>query len=176
MILDWWKNQGPSRYDQIECLTMTAVTGASFTITNATPLRHCFDCHPAWCVCWPAYCLIAIPYKIWRNLVNGVHDVMVKMAGNVMVAHPSSHGYELENFFRKPIKNTQPGVLETSERTAMGDRIEKVQAKSIMGNPRMRMSLNSSRKYGKKKWIEQTLTDSILKWKNMILFYWQYFL
>ncbi|XP_031567626.1 uncharacterized protein LOC116302470 [Actinia tenebrosa] len=140
MILEWWKNQGPSRYDQIECLTLTAVTGATFTVTNSTPIRHCFDCHTVWCVCWPAYCLIAIPYKIWRNLMNGIHDVIVKMTGNVVVAHPNSHGYGLETFFRTPIKNTQPGILQTSERTAVDCGIESVQAKSMLGNPRMRVS------------------------------------
>ena len=107
MILQWWTNQGPARYDQIECLTLTSSTGASLVVTNTTPLRHCFDCHPAWCMCWPLYCLLAIPYKLWRNAVNGVSDVIVKMEVRVEVAHPESRGYILENLYKPTINQPE---------------------------------------------------------------------
>lgn len=109
MILQWWKDQGPKRYDQIECLTLTSVTGASFTVTNATPLRYCFDCHPAWCICWPLYCTIAIPYKVWRNGFHGIHDVRVKIEGRLAVSCPESRGYSLENLFQSVIRQPLPG-------------------------------------------------------------------
>lgn len=107
IILHWWKNQGPKRYDQLECLTLTSATGASFTVTNATPLRHCCDCHPAWCICWPLYCLIAIPYKVWRNGFQGINDVIVQVEGELDVAHPESRGYSLEDLFTPIVKQPQ---------------------------------------------------------------------
>jgi hypothetical protein len=84
--------------------------------------------------------LIAIPYKIWRNFLNEIHDVIIKMAGKVQVARPDSPGYDLENFFKATIKNIQPVSQETSEQTSMECGIENLQAKSMLGKPRMRMS------------------------------------
>ena len=95
MIVSWWRQQGARRYDTMECLEMTVATGASFTITNHGPLNHCFDCQFIWCACWPCYCLSAVPYKIWRNFIQGVHDVEVEIHGHVTTAFPSSSGYDL---------------------------------------------------------------------------------
>ena len=31
-----------------------------FLATNCSAVNHFFDCHPAWCACWPCYLLFAL--------------------------------------------------------------------------------------------------------------------
>ncbi|EDO38732.1 predicted protein [Nematostella vectensis] len=113
LILEWWKRQGPARYDQLECLTLTQATGASFTMTNHSALNHCFDCHPLWCACWPVYCVTAIPYKVWRNWVNDVSDVIIKMEGEISVARPNAIGYDLGDLHRAAaVQKTEPQEVQ----------------------------------------------------------------
>ncbi|XP_032235366.2 uncharacterized protein LOC116601144 [Nematostella vectensis] len=113
LILEWWKRQGPARYDQLKCLTLTQATGASFTMTNHSALNHCFDCHPLWCACWPVYCVTAIPYKVWRNWVNDVSDVIIKMEGEISVARPNAIGYDLGDLHRAAaVQKTEPQEVQ----------------------------------------------------------------
>ena len=109
MILRWWKNQGIKRYDSLECLEMTATVGANFVVTNCSAVNHFFDCHPAWCACWPCYLLLAVPYKIWRNAVEGIRDVSVTMEGNALSANPGSN-YCLADLHQFPVHSTQPSA------------------------------------------------------------------
>jgi len=109
MILRWWKSQGIKRYDSLECLEMTATVGANFVVTNCSAVNHFFDCHPAWCACWPCYLLLAVPYKIWRNAVQGIRDVSVMMEGNALSTNPGSN-YCLADLHQFPVHSTQPSV------------------------------------------------------------------
>ena len=114
MILHWWKQQGARRYDTLECLEITVATGASLVVTNYGPLNHCFDCRFVWCACWPCYCLSAVPYKIWRNIIQMVHDVNLNIEGSVTTAHPSSPGYNLSELHQAAILDNQPGMVPSA--------------------------------------------------------------
>lgn len=114
MILHWWKQQGARRYDTLECLEITVATGASLVVTNYGPLNHCFDCRFVWCACWPCYCLSAVPYKIWRNIIQRVHDVNLNIEGSVTTAHPSSPGYNLSELHQAAILDNQPGMVPSA--------------------------------------------------------------
>ena len=108
MILRWWRTQGIRRYDSLECLEMTAAVGANFVVTNCSGVNHFFDCHPAWCACWPCYLLFAVPYKIWRNAFQGIRDISVTMEGNAISTNPGSSNYSLVDLFQSPVRNNQP--------------------------------------------------------------------
>ena len=108
----WWRNQGPARWDNVECLEMTATIGASFTVTNHSPLNHWFDCHPLWIACWPCYCVSALPYRLWRNVIEGVNDTINKLdSGYIVVAHPKQREYKsCDLHIRTPaVLSSQPG-------------------------------------------------------------------
>ena len=106
MILRWWRNQGIKRYDSLECLEMTATVGANFVVTNCSAVNHFFDCQPARCACLPCYLLLAVPYKIWRNAVEGIRDVSVTMEGNALSMNPGSN-YCLADLYQLPVQSTQ---------------------------------------------------------------------
>ena len=108
MILRWWKTQGIRRYDSLACLEMTAAVGANFVVTNCSAVNHFFDCHPAWCACWPCYLLFAVPYKIWRNAFQGIRDISITMEGNAISSNPGSSSYSLVDLHRSPVRDTQP--------------------------------------------------------------------
>ena len=108
MILRWWKTQGIKRYDSLECLEMTATVGANFVVSNYSAVNHFFDCHPAWCACWPCYLLFAVPYKIWRNAIQGVRDITVTMEGNAISAPLGSSNYNLADLHQSPVQRNQP--------------------------------------------------------------------
>ena len=110
MILRWWKTQGIKRYDSLECLEMTAAAGANFVITNCSAVNHFFDCHPAWCACWPCYLLLAVPYKLWRNAVQGIRDTSVTMEGNAVSSSPGHFNYGLIDLHQFPVNSNQPGA------------------------------------------------------------------
>ena len=108
MIFRWWKTQGIKRYDSLECLEMTAAVGANFVVTNSSAVNHFFDCHPAWCACWPCHLLFAVPYKIWRNAIQGVRDIAVTMEGNAISANLGTSSYNLADLPRSPVHRNQP--------------------------------------------------------------------
>ena len=119
MILRWWKSQGIRRYDSLECLEMTAAVGANFVVTNHSAVNHFFDCHPAWCACWPCYLLLAVPYKIWRNAYQGIRDISVTMEGNAISGNLGSSNYSLVELHQSPMQSNQPlsnaqGTVPTS--------------------------------------------------------------
>ena len=116
MILRWWKTQGIKRYDSLECLEMTAAVGANFVVTNCSAVNHFFDCHPAWCACWPCYLLFAVPYKIWRNAVQGVLDIAVTMEGNAISANLGTSSYSLADLHQSPVHRNQP--ISSAQETA----------------------------------------------------------
>ena len=116
MILRWWKTQGIKRYDSLECLEMTAAVGANFVVTNSSAVNHFFDCHPAWCACWPCYLLFAVPYKIWRNAIQGVRDIAVTMEGNAISANLGTSSYNLADLFQSPVHRNQP--ISSAQETA----------------------------------------------------------
>ena len=76
--------------------------------TNCSAVNHFFDCHPAWCACWPCYRLIAVPYKIWRNAFQGIRDISITVQGNAVSTNPSSSNYSLVDRYRFPLHDTQP--------------------------------------------------------------------
>ena len=145
MILQWWRKQGIKRHVSVECLEMTVAVGASFVLTNCSPVNHFFDCHPAWCACWPCYLLLAVPYKIWRSQIQGIRDISVTMEGNAVTADPSLSGYNLTDLhqsfvcssqpsFRDLIPGSAPFVNGISSHAFLGKPI----LHAPLGNPRMR--------------------------------------
>ena len=116
MILRWWKTQGIKRYDSLECLEMTAAVGANFVVSNCSAVNHFFDCHPAWYACWPCYLLFAVPYKIWRNAVQGVRDIAVTIEGNAISANLGTSSYSLADLHQSPVHRNQP--ISTAQETA----------------------------------------------------------
>lgn len=110
MILRWWKTQGIKRYDSLECLEMTAAVGANFVITNCCAINHFFDCHPAWCACSLCYLLLAVPYKIWRNALQGIRDISVTMEGITFSSNPAPSKYSLIDLHQFPVNSNQPGA------------------------------------------------------------------
>lgn len=108
MILRWWKKQGIKRYDSLECLEMTAAVGANFVVTNCSAVNHLFDCHPAWCACWPCYLLFAVPYKIWRNAIQGIRDISVTMENDAISGSLGSSNYNLADLHQSPVYSNQP--------------------------------------------------------------------
>ena len=116
MILGWRKPQGIKRYDSLECLEMTAAVGANFVVTNCSAVNHFFACHPAWCACWPCYLLFAVPYKIWRNAIQGVRDIAVTMEGNPISANLGTSSYSLADLHQSPVHRHQP--ISSAQETA----------------------------------------------------------
>lgn len=108
MILRWWRTQGIRRYDSLECLELTAAVGANFVVTNCSAVNHFFDCHAAWCACWPFYLLLAVPYKIWRNAFQGIRDIPVTMEGNAISTSMSFSNYNLRDLHLGLVNYNQP--------------------------------------------------------------------
>lgn len=108
MILRWWRTQGIRRYDSLECLELTAAVGANFVVTNCSAVNHFFDCHAAWCACWPFYLLLAVPYKIWRNAFQGIRDIPVTMEGNAISTSMSFSNYSLRDLHLGLVYYNQP--------------------------------------------------------------------
>lgn len=108
MILRWWRTQGIRRYDSLECLELTAAVGANFVVTNCSAVNHFFDCHAAWCACWPFYLLLAVPYKIWRNAFQGIRDIPVTMEGNAISTSMSFSNYNLRDLHLGHVYYNQP--------------------------------------------------------------------
>ena len=108
MILRWWRTQGIRRYDSLECLELTAAVGANFVVTNCSAVNHFFDCHAAWCACWPFYLLLAVPYKIWRNAFQGIRDIPVTMEGNAISTTMSFSNYNLRDLHLGLVYYNQP--------------------------------------------------------------------
>lgn len=110
MILRWWKTQGVKRYDSMECLELTAAVGANFVVTNCSAVNHFFDCHAAWCACWPFYLLFAVPYKIWRHAFQGIRDIPVTMEGKAISANISFSNYSLADLHIGFVLSNQPSL------------------------------------------------------------------
>ena len=105
MILRWWKTQGIKRCDSMECLEMTAAVGANFVVTNCSAINHFFDCHPAWCACWPCTYCLQFPIK------SGVTRFKVSatlLSGWKVTPFPHISGLSNYNLVRnQPISSAQ---------------------------------------------------------------------
>lgn len=85
VVLDWWLNQGPKYWLRLDCMDTAYCIGGRVGVTNTSQPYHGLDFGIWWSLCLPCYCLLAIPYKVWRSIVCQIWDHRVEVVGNVQV-------------------------------------------------------------------------------------------
>lgn len=83
VILSWWMKQGPRDWIRLNCLDTAYCIGGRISFTNTSKPCHGLEFGVWWSVCLPCYFMLAVPYKIWRNLVCQVWDVCLKITGDI---------------------------------------------------------------------------------------------
>ena len=83
VILSWWTKQGPQYWLHLDCLDTAYCIGGRISLTDTGEPCHGLDFGIWWFLCLPCYFMLAIPYKIWRNVVCQIWDYCVKISGDI---------------------------------------------------------------------------------------------
>ena len=83
VILSWWLDQGPQHWLHLNCLDTAYSIGGRISLTDTGEPCHGLDFGVWWSLCLPCYFMLAIPYKIWRNVVCQIWDYCVQITGDI---------------------------------------------------------------------------------------------
>ena len=83
VIFSWWLDQGPQDWLRWKCLDTAYCIGGRIALTNTGEPCHALDFGIWWSLCLPCYFMLAIPYRIWRNVVCEIWDHCLKITGDI---------------------------------------------------------------------------------------------
>ena len=75
--------QGPQDWLRLNCLETAYCIGGRISFTDTSKPCHRLEFDVWWSVCLPCYFMLAIPYKIWRNVVCQIWDFCVTITGDI---------------------------------------------------------------------------------------------
>ena len=75
--------QGPQDWLDTNCLDTAYCIGGRISLTNTGVPYRGLEFGIWWTICLPCYVMLAVPYKVWRNIVCQIWDCFVNITADV---------------------------------------------------------------------------------------------